>query len=198
MVFAELLCRSVQHVIHSFIHILINWPYEAAQSCMTFCEPMDCNLPGSSVHGILQARVLEWVATSFSRGSSQPRDQTRVSCIAGRCFTVWAIREAYLNQLIQQIFIKHLLWAWNSVGTEDTAVNKPKSPPSRDSHWNGWKRCIVKLLRRGAYLMAQTVKNPPAVQETWVWSLGWEDLLEEGMATHLENSMDRGAWWATV
>ena len=108
-----------------------------------------------------------------------------------------AIREAYINQLTQQIFIKHLLWAWNSVGTEDKAVNKPKSPPSRNSHWSDWKRCI-KLLWRGAYLMAQTVKNPPAVQETQVWSLGWEDPLEKGMATHLENSMDRGAWWATV
>ena len=53
-----------------------------------------CNLPGSSVHGIFQARVLEWVAISFSRGSSQPRDGTWVSHIAGRCFTIWATREA--------------------------------------------------------------------------------------------------------
>ena len=49
-----------------------------------------CSLPGYSVHGILQATVLEWVATPFSRGSSQPRDQTWVSCIAGRFFTIWA------------------------------------------------------------------------------------------------------------
>ena len=53
---------------------------------------MDCSPPGSSVHGILQARILEWVAISFSRGSSQPRDQTRVSCTAGRFFTDWATR----------------------------------------------------------------------------------------------------------
>ena len=46
---------------------------EVAQSCPTLCDPMDCSLPGSSVHGILRARVLEWVAISFSRGSSQPR-----------------------------------------------------------------------------------------------------------------------------
>ena len=58
------------------------------------CDPMDCNLPGFSVHGIFQARVLEWVAISFCRGSSWPRDQTQVSCIAGRRFTLWAIREA--------------------------------------------------------------------------------------------------------
>ena len=55
---------------------------------------MDCSLPGSSIHGIFQARVLEWVALSFSRGSSQSRDQTRVSRIVGRCFTIWAIKEA--------------------------------------------------------------------------------------------------------
>ena len=47
---------------------------EVAQSCLTLCDPMDCSLPGSFLHGILQARVLEWVAISFSRGSSQPRD----------------------------------------------------------------------------------------------------------------------------
>ena len=59
-----------------------------AQSCPTLCGPMDCSPPGSSVHGILQARILEWVAISFSRGSSQPRDQTWVSPIAGKFFTI--------------------------------------------------------------------------------------------------------------
>ena len=54
---------------------------------------MDCSLPGSSVHGILQVRILEWVAISFSRGYSQPRNRTRVSWIAGRFFTGWALRE---------------------------------------------------------------------------------------------------------
>ena len=67
---------------------------EVAQSCLTLCNPMDCSLPGFSIHGIFQARVLEWVATPFSWGSSQPRDQTRVSCTVGRRFTLWATREA--------------------------------------------------------------------------------------------------------
>ena len=58
------------------------------QSCLTLCDPMDYSLPGSSVHGILQARILEWVAVPFSRGSPQPRDQTQVSHIAGRFFTI--------------------------------------------------------------------------------------------------------------
>ena len=57
------------------------------------CDHMDCSLLGSSVCGILQARILEWVAMPSSRGSSWPRDQTRVSCIAGGFFTIWAIRK---------------------------------------------------------------------------------------------------------
>ena len=64
------------------------------QSCLTLCDHMDCCPPGSSVHEILQARILEWVAISFSRGSSQPRNQTWVSCMAGRFFTIWVTREA--------------------------------------------------------------------------------------------------------
>ena len=64
-----------------------------AQSCLTLCDPMDCSPPGYSVHGILQARILKWVAISVSRVSSQPGNWTQVSCIAGRCFTVWATRE---------------------------------------------------------------------------------------------------------
>ena len=61
---------------------------------------MDCSIPGSSVHGILQARILEWVAISFSRVTSWPRDRTRVSCIGGRRFNLWAIREALLISII--------------------------------------------------------------------------------------------------
>ena len=67
---------------------------EVAQTCPTLCNPVDYSLPSSSVHEILQARVLEWVAISFSRGSSLPRNWTWVSHIVGRHFTVWATREA--------------------------------------------------------------------------------------------------------
>ena len=65
---------------------------EVAQSCLTLCDPMDCSLPGSSIRGIFQARVLDWVAISFSRRSSRPRDWTWVSLIVGRHFTVWTTR----------------------------------------------------------------------------------------------------------
>ena len=64
------------------------------QSCPPLCNPMDCSLPASSVHGILQTIILKWAAILFSRGSSWPRNWTWVFCIAGRCFTIWAIREA--------------------------------------------------------------------------------------------------------
>ena len=67
---------------------------EVIQLCPTPCDPVDCNPPGSSVHGILRAGILAWVAISFSRGSSQPRDRTWVSCIAGRHFNLWATSEA--------------------------------------------------------------------------------------------------------
>ena len=63
------------------VKVLVTW------SCPTLCDPMDCSLPGSSVHGILQARILEWVAMPFSRGSSQPRDPIWVSHTARRFFT---------------------------------------------------------------------------------------------------------------
>ena len=62
---------------------------KVAQSCLTLCNPIDYK-----VHGILQARILQWVAFPFSRLSSQPRDWTQVSCIAGGFFTSWATREA--------------------------------------------------------------------------------------------------------
>ena len=73
--------ESVQRThLHANTHVCAKSP----QLCYTLCNPVDCNAPGSLVHGILQARILEWVAFSSSRGSSQPRDRTHVSCIGGQ------------------------------------------------------------------------------------------------------------------
>ena len=82
---------------------------EVTQSCLTLCDPMDCSLPGSSVHGIFQAIVLEWIAISFFSGSSRPRDGTQVSHIVDRRFTVWATREV---QSIDELYLASggLLW----------------------------------------------------------------------------------------
>ena len=82
---------------------MIKWLYawcilmlkvKVTQLYLTLCDPMDCSPPGSSIHGILQARTLEWVAIPYSRGSSRPKDGTLVSCIAWRIFTMWTTREA--------------------------------------------------------------------------------------------------------
>ena len=83
--------KSVSRQTYRFWHQVWVWMVSSvvlvAQSYPTLCNPMDCSLPGSSVHGILQARILEWIAIPLSRGSSQPRDWTCVSYIAG---TIWA------------------------------------------------------------------------------------------------------------
>ena len=86
--------------------------------CPTLCDSMDCSLSHSSVHGILQVRVLEWVAISFSRGSSWPGDWTWVSCIAGRFLTNWATREAQQiigNDLSVYLWILKLHAAWGHI-----------------------------------------------------------------------------------
>ena len=104
---------------------------------------MDCSLPGSSVHGIFQAIVLEWIAISFSRGSFQPMDWAWVSGIIDRCFTVWATRE-----VLRLTYYKSTILQF---------------PPS---------------------FVSQMVKGLPAMWESRIWSLGWEDPLEKEMATH--------------
>ena len=74
----------------------LSWAF--AKPFPTLCNPMECSLPGSSVHGTSQARILEWVATSFSRGSSRLRVRSGVSYFAGRFFSIWATREATGNR----------------------------------------------------------------------------------------------------
>ena len=83
---------------------------------------MDCRLPGSSIHGIFQARVLEWVAIYFSRRSSQPRDPTQVSRIAGRSFTIWATREA--RSSVYGIFPRQEYWS-------GLPFPSPSTPPKK-------------------------------------------------------------------
>ena len=99
-----------------------------AQSCPTLCDPMNCSLPGSSVHGILQARIPEWVAISFSKASSPPRDQTQASCIAGRFFTLWATRRPQWQENSGQSTTTYqrasnkTLWWWSWSQKEDDCL----------------------------------------------------------------------------
>ena len=115
------------------IRVWLQWKWKVklwvAQWCPTLCDPMDCNLPGSSVHGILQARVLEWVAISFSRTSSEPRDWIRVSCIAGRFFTLLLLLLLLLSRFSR---VRLCATPWTA------AHQAPLSTEfSRQEHWSG-------------------------------------------------------------
>ena len=132
------------------------------QSCLTLCDPMDCSPPGSSVHGILQARILEWVAITFL-GSSGPKDQTWVFCLADRFFIVWATREAqkaHLNDLALKSNARELYdsdkekevalpisWILNAIkfqlSIRSFYVKYPYGKEIRSSSLKGWKFDIM-------------------------------------------------------
>ena len=98
-----LVCSRIEG--HQCLGVLdIVW-VKVAQSCPTLCDPMDY-----TVHGILQTRILEWVAFPFLRGSSQPRDRTQVSHTAGRFFTSWATREAWLKGWQVKFILQRNSW----------------------------------------------------------------------------------------
>ena len=139
--------------LHCQVHLIVDATVSSVvQSCPILCDPLDCSLPGSSVHRIFQARILEWVAISSCRGSSWFRDRTLVSCVScidSRFFTA------------------------ESLGSPVDAIC---------SH----NRCCVLILLNlhWASLVAQLVKDLPAVWETWAQLLRWEDPLEKGTATY--------------
>ena len=93
------------------LSLVTNWKWkkesEVAQLCPTLCNPMGCSPAGSSVHRIFQARVLQWVAISFSRGSFRRSDWTSVSCIVGRHLTIWATRKVSQVKVASPIQLLH-------------------------------------------------------------------------------------------
>ena len=117
------------------------WVSEWSPSVMsTLCDLMDCSLSGSSVHGIFQARVLEWVAISFSRRSSQPRNQTCVSCVASGFFPHWAIRKAPIKD--RQVTKWKWKWSCSVVSDSATSWSVAYQAPlsmgfSRQEFWSG-------------------------------------------------------------
>ena len=143
---------------------------------LILCDPMGCSLPGSSVHGNFpDEKFQEWVAMSSfggGGGSSQSRDGSQVSCIGRGFFILWATREA-----------REYWSGWLSLLQGILLTQK--------SNW-GLLRCRWTLYQL-SYL-AQMVKNTPAIQETWVQSLGWEDILQEGMATYSKFLPGESPW----
>ena len=105
------------------------------QSCPTLCDPMDCSLPGSSAHGILQVRILEWVAMSSSRGFSQPRAWTQVSCFTGRFFTAEPPEKPFQ---IPCVYASSLSGVWFFVTPWTVALQASLSMGfSRQEYWSG-------------------------------------------------------------
>ena len=98
------------------------------------CNPIDCSLPGFSVHGSLQARILEWVAISFSRGSSRPRNWTWVSCIASRLFTNWATK----STLAWEIPWTEEFGGLEPVGSQKSQTRHSNWTPTWNHRDNNW------------------------------------------------------------
>ena len=157
---------------------------EVAQSCPTLCDPVDCSPPGSSVHWILQARILEWVAISFSKGSSRPRDQTLVSHVSctGR-------QILYCKRHLESLIYTHIL---GRIIYQKIFRRFKMTMTFRLCYWTN---CITDIRKFAhvnitppswviASLVAQRLKHLPPMWETWVRSLGREDPLEKEMATH--------------
>ena len=125
--------------------------YVCVFSRVRLCDPMDCRLPASSVHRISQARIMEWVAISYSRGSSWPRDWTQVTCFAGRVFSIWATREALISYHLLHNKLSPNLIHWNNnihylsvfiywnpgVPSAGSSASGPSPDYSQDVVW-GW------------------------------------------------------------
>ena len=126
------------------------------QLCLTLCDPMDCSPPSSSLHGIFQAIILEWVAIPFSRRSSWPKDQTRVSCIVGRFFTIWVTKEAKEKY----VFAKEK-------NKEGISIKGPAcvKAPSSDGSWNVLSPEAVKLCWRAHLKVGRSRRQGQA--ESW-------------------------------
>ena len=142
-------------------------------SHVRLCDPVDCSLPGSSVHRILQARILEWVTISFSRGSSRPGDWTQVSCIAGRHFNLWATRKAlkelYLIQTLENsLNIPGLMHVTLSLGKtwlillcKYQKTTRPRKDTSLNQERTLWQKWTCKSCN--AVLMMVIIKRKPGL-----------------------------------
>ena len=119
---------------------------EVAQSCPILCDPEDYSLPGSSVHGILQARILEWVTISFSRGSSRPRDRAQVSYIGGRRFNLWPTREARDEHNNSSFRVSE--WGKDSLSGEEQSWRMLMQREGGTAFWVGGRFYKPQVMRR--------------------------------------------------
>ena len=156
--------------------------FVCAQSCPTLCDPMDSGPPGSSVHGILQARILEWVAMPSLRGSSRPRNRTCVSWIGRRI--LYQLRPPGKLVSLELHVGKGKFILAHSIELYQSKIPKAVLGANNTHSHTYLNSFLMGFSPVRASLVAQLVKNLLAMWETWVWSLGWEDPLEKGQATH--------------
>ena len=147
-----------------------------ALSPPTLCDPMDCSSPGCSVRGILQARMLEWVAISFPRGSSQPRDGTLVSHIAGRLFTIWATREVLIRELQISNRATHLLEClkskhWQHYAGEDVEQHECVFTAYGNTKWYSH---FGKILQQFHTELNLLLPHNPAVTFLGIYQMSWK------------------------
>ena len=163
-------------------------------SRVRLCDPMDCSLSGSSIHGIFQARVLEWIAIAFSRGSSWPRNRTWVSHIAGRCFTVWATREMVHHRGLEcesrksrDTWSYRQIWPWSTewsrakanrvLPRERTGHSKHPLPKTQEktlhmdiTRWSTPKSDLLYSLQPRMEKLYIVSKNKTG---SWLWLRSW-------------------------
>ena len=129
---------------------VIPWKWKSvAQTCPTLCNLVAFSLPGSSVHGILQARILEWAAFSFSRGSYWLSDWTQVSCITGRFFTIWDTRAGYFVNLLTVVLVFFFFFFWYYISRRGLEMLQPNAAIGDSSpgfplglHWHSERGLI--------------------------------------------------------